>query len=110
MKTDNLAPATLPFPVTRAVAEPITARAEGEGMPTMVGHFATFDQWYEVDSMLEGRFMERIDPSAFDKTIAANRSSMKVLYDHGQDPQIGNKILGPIEDLSTDATGPKEET
>jgi hypothetical protein len=28
---------------------------------------------------------------------------MKVLYDHGQDPQIGNKVLGPIRDLTTSA-------
>ena len=75
-------------------------------MPTMVGHFATFGQFYEVDSAFEGHFMESIDPAAFDATIAASRDQMKVLYDHGQDPQIGNKVLGPIEELSTDATGP----
>jgi HK97 family phage major capsid protein/HK97 family phage prohead protease len=110
MKPEDLAgtpPARLPFPVTRSLASAVECRAEGEGMPTMVGHFATFGDWYEVDSWIEGHFLESIGRRAFDKTIAESRSQMKVLYDHGQDPQIGNKILGPIEDLRTDRTGPK---
>lgn len=100
-------PARLPFPVTRAVAAAIETRAAGDGgMPTMVGHFSTFGDWYEVDSMFEGHFLERVGTRAFDKTIAESRDQMKVLYDHGQDPQIGNKVLGSIEDLRTDKVGP----
>jgi HK97 family phage major capsid protein/HK97 family phage prohead protease len=110
LKPEDLAavpPARLPFPVTRAVADAIELSSEDDGkMPTMVGHFSTFGDWYEVDSWIEGRFMERIAPTAFDRTIAENRSQMKVLYDHGQDPQIGNKILGTIEDLRVDEIGP----
>jgi hypothetical protein len=89
--------------VTRAVAEAAETRDEGK---QLVGHFATFDEWYEVDSMLEGHFLESISLQAFDATIADSRSQMKVLYDHGQDPQIGNKILGSITDLRSDAKGP----
>jgi HK97 family phage prohead protease len=99
-------PARLPFPITRAVAAPVETLASTDGMPTMVGHFSTFDQFYEVNSILEGRFLERIGRRAFDKTIRESRDQMKVLYDHGQDPQIGNKVLGKIEDLHTDRTGP----
>ena len=80
-------PARLPFPVTRALASAIECRSEGEGMPTMVGHFSTFGDWYEVDSMFEGHFLENVGRGAFTKTIAEGRSQMKVLYDHGQDPQ-----------------------
>lgn len=101
-----LPPAKLPIPVTRAAALPGEVRAKGDGMPDLTGHFATFNEWYEVDSMFEGHFLESIDPHAFDETIAQSRSQMKVLYDHGQDPQIGNKVLGSIEELNTDATGP----
>lgn len=105
----QLPPAKLPFPVTRAIAQPVEAKAADEGgMPTMVGHFSTFGDWYEVDSAFEGHFMERVAPSAFDGAIAAFAagSPPKVLYDHGQDPQIGNKILGPVEDLRADEIGP----
>jgi HK97 family phage major capsid protein/HK97 family phage prohead protease len=106
LKLDDLAPARLPFPVTRAAAMPVEAQAADTGMPTMTGHFATFNDWYEVDSLFEGHFLESVDPRAFDQTIAESRDSMKVLFDHGQDPHIGNKILGQIESLSTDETGP----
>ena len=43
------------------LAAPVEAEGEGDGMPTMVGHFATFGDWYEVDSVLEGHFLESID-------------------------------------------------
>jgi hypothetical protein len=103
-----LPPARLPFPVTRALSEPVTATAASTaGMPTMTGHFSTFNTWYEVDSVFEGHFLERVGPKAFDKTITESSGQMKVLYDHGQDPTIGNKILGPIEELRTDRTGPR---
>jgi HK97 family phage major capsid protein/HK97 family phage prohead protease len=112
LKHEDLAavpPARLPFPVTRAVgAAPDTTRSDGE-MPTMSGHFSTFNDWYEVDSYIEGNFLEQIAPGAFRKTIRKSnedRGAMKVLYDHGQDPQIGNKVLGPIAKLEEDRIGP----
>ena len=109
MKPDELAaapPARLPFAITRAIGMPVETTDDGAAMPTMVGHFSTSGDWYEVNSMLEGHFMESVDPRAFDQTIAENRSNMKVLFDHGQDPNIGNKILGPIESLAVDDIGP----
>lgn len=72
----------------------------------MAVRFSTFGDWYEVDSLFEGHFLESIDRNAFDQTIAENRDNMKVLYDHGQDPQIGNKVLGQIESLTVDDQGP----
>lgn len=113
MKPEDLAdvpPARLPFPVTRAIASAVEARKDdGATMPTMVGHFSTVGDWYEVDSWIEGRFLEQVGARAFDKTIRESRSQMKVLYDHGQDPQIGNKVLGPIDDLRMDDVGPAYE-
>lgn len=107
MNLEDLAaapPARLPFPVTRAVSDPIEARAEdGDPMPVMRGRFSTFDDPYEVNSFIEGRFLESIAPSAFQRTVAESRNQMKVLYDHGQDPSIGNKVLGPIDELGDDA-------
>jgi HK97 family phage prohead protease len=79
--------------------------AEDGGMPTLHGHFAVFDQWTEIDSVYEGRFMERIAPGAFAKTIAENRSSMRILFQHGRDAQIGDKPLAPIEELGEDERG-----
>jgi len=78
-------------------------RDEGSEMPTLVGHVAVFNEWAEINSMIEGRFLERIDPGAFTKTIKESRDQMRVLFQHGQDPVIGEKPLGPIRSLEADA-------
>jgi len=72
---------------------------------TLYGHFAVFDEWTTIDSWWEGKFRERIAPGAFAKTISENRGSIKVLYDHGYDPTLGNKPLGPLEELKEDTIG-----
>jgi hypothetical protein len=86
---------------------PLELRAiEGaDGMPVLCGHFAVFDRWTEIDSAWEGQFMERIAPGSFKKTMQENRANMRVLFNHGQDPQVGNKPLGPIAELCEDDTG-----
>lgn len=72
---------------------------------TLYGYFSAFDSWYEVASMWEGDFLERVAPGAFAQTIAEDRDGMRVLFDHGFDPQLGNKVLGPIESLAEDSRG-----
>jgi HK97 family phage prohead protease len=91
-------------PVIRAIRQGIKLRAAGDsGMPTLHGHFAVFNRFTEIDSWMEGNFMERIAPGAFKKTF--REQTPKVLFQHGQDPQIGDKPLGPVEMLSEDSTG-----
>lgn len=87
--------------LTRAIAPGrLELREESDGaMPTLVSRFSVFNRWTEIDSWFEGRFMERIAPGAFKKTMRENRSQIKPLFQHGQDPQIGSKVLGPISDL-----------
>lgn len=76
---------------------------EAEG-PLMVGHFAVFNQWTEINSY-EGNFLEMFAPGAFKRTINNNRSKMKVLFQHGYDYVIGDKPLGPITELREDEEG-----
>lgn len=78
---------------------------EGEAMPVLHGHFARFGEWTEIDSHFEGRFLERIAPGAFTKTLRESRDSIKVLFQHGTDPQVGDKPLGPIRDVGEDEVG-----
>jgi HK97 family phage prohead protease len=79
--------------------------AESDGIGLLTGHFSVFDTWYRVDSKWEGTFLERTAPTAFTQTIAEDRGNMKVLFDHGFDPTIGNKVLGPIRDVRPDQRG-----
>jgi len=110
---------TDPFPrdgLVRALAPGIEIR-EGDGgdggdgdgggdsQPTMEGHFSVFNEWTEIDSFFEGNFMERISPGSFKKTFREQRDSMRVLFQHGRDPSIGNKVLGSIADVREDSTG-----
>ena len=76
----------------------------GEG-PVLHGHFARFNEWTEINSIFEGNFMERFSPGAFKKTFQENREKMRVLFQHGRDPQIGDKPLGPIRELKEDDQG-----
>lgn len=96
--------------VVRAVAAPVEVRAAGdEGIGLLTGHFSKFDNWYRVNSVWEGEFLERTAPGFTAQTIAEDRDDMRVLFDHGFDPSIGNKVLGPIRDLREDDEGPRYE-
>lgn len=84
----------------------IELRATGDGeAPVMTGHFAVFNQWTEINSLWEGNFMERFAPGSFKRTINNNREKMRVLFQHGTDPQVGEKVLGPIRTLGEDSEG-----
>jgi len=75
----------------------IALRAAGDGESTgrtMFGHFATYDRWTTIDSWYEGRFVERVGDKAFTRTFKERGDRVRVLYDHGADPSIGNKPLG----------------
>jgi HK97 family phage prohead protease len=71
----------------------------------MFGYFSTFNEWYEIDSFFEGSFLERVAPGAYKDTIKNDLPGMRVLFDHGFDPELGNKPLGPITVLREDDTG-----
>jgi HK97 family phage prohead protease len=78
---------------------------ENDRLPTMTGHFAVFNEWTEIESSYEGRFMERIEAGAFKRTFDVKRDKIRVLFQHGQDPQIGDKPLGRVSSLEEDSTG-----
>ena len=91
--------------IIRAIRPGVEFRESEDAGPVLAGHFARFDEWTEIDSIWEGRFMERIAPGAFKKTFRENGNAIKVLFDHGHDPSIGNKPLGPIRQLYEDDEG-----
>lgn len=58
-----------------------------------------------IDSVFEGTFMERVAPGAFAHSLAHDRSRLRVLFQHGRDPQIGDKPLGVPTLLREDEQG-----
>jgi len=67
-------------------------RTEGDGR-TLIGYPIVFNQPTMIRSW-EGDFVETIAPGAVKKTLRENGANIKVLFNHGGDPQIGNKPLG----------------
>lgn len=99
--------AALEIVLPQPTLQPTRAEADeeaGDGS-LMFGHFAVFNEWTEINSWFEGHFMERLAPGSMRKTIRENRDAIKVLFQHGADPQIGDKPLGPIDDLREDDRG-----
>ncbi|MDP9145908.1 MAG: phage major capsid protein [Actinomycetota bacterium] len=96
----------------RAVYPSVELRAnddEPDGPPMLTGHFAKYNEWAEIDSVFEGRFLERIAPGAFKRTFNNNRDQIRTLFQHGQDPVVGDKPLGAIEVLEEDDEGARYE-
>ena len=81
------------------------ARGATGSPPTLVGHFARFNEWTTIESALEGKFLERVAPGAFTATFERDAAAMRVLFQHGKDPQVGDKPLGPITLLKQDDRG-----
>lgn len=99
-------PTGLRSDLVRALAPaPLLRAAEKNAARVMNGHFAVFNQWTEIDSFWEGRFMEMFTPGAFKKTITEGQDRMRVLYQHGRDASTGMKPLGKIDTLREDETG-----
>jgi HK97 family phage prohead protease len=74
-------------------------------VPTLVGWAAVFNKWSEINSAIEGRFLERLVPGSFARTLARDRAGIRALFEHGRDPQIGNRPLGTPTVLREDELG-----
>lgn len=98
------------IPVIRQLTVPVELRADAAEDPNSLGlleiRFSAFDVWYRIESFWEGEFMERTSPGAFKQTIREDQAAMRSLFDHGFDPQIGNKVLGPIRSLTEEKDSP----
>jgi hypothetical protein len=70
------------------------AASDGDnGLGMLYGYAAVFDTDTEINSW-EGKFIERLAPGAFAKTLKDRAGKIKVLFNHGFDPSVGDKPLG----------------
>lgn len=88
-------------------AEPDTTDPAGDGrLGTLEVNFSKFNSWYQIDSFWEGSFLERTVPGAFKRTITERGSQVKVLFNHGMDLNIGDKVLSVPEVIEERADSP----
>ena len=76
----------------------------GDDGNTLYGYLAVFNEDTRINNW-EGDFTERIAPGAFNRTLERRGHRVKILYDHGLDPSVGNKPLGKPSELREDAKG-----
>lgn len=70
--------------------------------PILFGYFIRFNEWTEINSYWEGHFLERFAPGSCKKTLREGRDSIRCLFQHGYDFTIGDKPLGPWQELRED--------
>lgn len=80
-----------------------------DGMPVMTVRFSVFGAWYPIRSFWEGEFLERVVGGSFRKTISERGPQVKVLFNHGADFHIGDKVLGVPSLLEERADSPYGE-
>ena len=89
---------------SRYGADSIEMRADDPTGRTLHGHFSVFDSWTEINSAYEGRFMERVAHGSFAQAFK-NTRGIRVLYEHGADPSIGNKPIAAPTVMREDTVG-----
>lgn len=86
-------PKQMPEREMRAIPADVARAAIGEDGNTLVGYGAVTGTWTDIEGW-NGAFKEQIAPGAFKRTIANNGNRVKVMFNHGMDPTIGQKPLG----------------
>ena len=89
--------------IRRASLVELRAEPDGDGR-TLHGYAAVFNEDTVINSW-EGQFVERLAPGAFAKTLKERGDQVKVMFDHGYDPQIGDKPLGKASVMKEDKKG-----
>jgi signal peptide peptidase SppA len=79
----------------------IRSSAGGKKRRTLAGPMVPFNEWIEIDSIIEGHFMEQFVPGSVDKTFSEGRERMRCILHHGKEI-TGRLVIGKIIDLHTD--------
>lgn len=74
-----------------------------DGLGQLLGRFAVYDTWTEVNSVVEGHFMERTGEGTFRKTLS--EKTPPIIFNHGWNPRFGTMPLAPTETIGEDQRG-----
>ena len=91
------------FPVTVSRFAEKRSESSPDGR-MLVGYPIVFNQWTEINGW-EGNFLERIAPGALGRTLAQRGDRVVPAFNHGFDPEIGDKPLGAIREMTPDEYG-----
>lgn len=72
---------------------------------TLEGRMVPYNEWTEVDSPMEGHFLERFAPGALAKTIVERGQRVRALFQHGLDPVIGSQAIAVVDTMREEPDG-----
>lgn len=78
--------------------------ADGGSEPILEGRMMPYNEWTEVDSAIEGHFMERFAPGALQKTLRERGRQIRVLFEHGFDT-LGKQPIATFDDFRDEDDG-----
>jgi len=84
---------------------PLEVRASDDGRMTLFGHFSVFNSPTEINSAYEGRFVERIAPGAFTKTLAERGDQIRIMWNHGKQGELEGAIIARADTITEDKRG-----
>ncbi|MFQ5503005.1 MAG: HK97 family phage prohead protease [Phycisphaerae bacterium] len=79
-------------------------RQDEQGRPVVSGYAIVWDATAEIRNW-EGDFIETFRRGAATKTLAERADKIKIKWNHGFDPSVGQKPLGKPNRMEEDATG-----
>lgn len=84
---------------------PMEVRSADDGRLTLFGHFSVFDTPTVIDSVYEGRFVERIAPGAFSKSLSERGSKLKIMWNHGRSEILPDVLIARPTEVREDERG-----
>lgn len=78
---------------------------DGDESPVIEGRMMPYLEWTEINSPIEGHFMERFAPGALAKTISERATRIRALFEHGLDKAFGNQTIAVIDEMRDEQDG-----
>lgn len=67
-----------------------------DGSPILEGKMMPYGEWTEINSRVEGHFMETFAPGALAKTLKEQAARIKMLFEHGRDATLGRQTIAEL--------------
>src|SRR6266540_1769955 len=83
----------------REIADLSFREADDGERGILTGLFGPLNEWVEINSVVEGHFMERFGQGSYEKTFSERASRIRCLHRHGRDPLVGQNPIGKITSL-----------
>jgi hypothetical protein len=97
--SDQTPPAGEPHPcrdARRRLRRPGRRRHRPEGTSAFAHPLSPVNEWTEIRSAWEGQLHGALRSRGVEEDDPREQAKIRALFQHGQDPQIGDKPLGPI--------------